>query len=162
MKQLLMSLLMLFTSVNVYAGIEVHTFDSPQQEADYKQLINELRCLVCQNQNIADSNADLAKDLRREIYSMISDGQTRDQIVSFMTDRYGDFVMYRPPFKTSTAVLWVGPFVLLGFGLLGLLLFIRNRKRTPVNNEISETDHVRATGILDGDTANNNNKSNHS
>jgi len=148
MKHILISLLMLMASANLSAGIEVHTFSDPQQEADYKQLINELRCLVCQNQNIADSNADLAKDLRREIYSMISNGQNRDQIVSFMTDRYGDFVMYRPPFKKSTAVLWVGPFVLLGLGLIGLLLFIRKRKNKPVRAEISATDHDRAINLL--------------
>jgi len=157
MKHILISLLMLLASANTYAGIEVHTFDSPQQEADYKQLINELRCLVCQNQNIADSNADLAKDLRREIYGMISNGQDREQIVRFMTDRYGDFVMYRPPFKTSTAVLWAGPFVLLGLGVIGLLLFIRKRKNTPVRDLVSESDHARAAGILD-----NNNKSDNS
>ncbi len=157
MKRIIMSLLMLFISVSSYAGIEVHTFKTPQQEEDYKQLINELRCLVCQNQNIADSNADLAKDLRREIYGMISEGQDRDQIVRFMTDRYGDFVMYRPPFKASTAVLWAGPFVLLGLGVIGLLLFIRKRKKTPVSDQTSESDHARATGILD-----NNNKSENS
>ena len=162
MKHLLLLLLMLFASANLYAGIEVHTFADPQQEADYKQLINELRCLVCQNQNIADSNADLAKDLRREIYGMISNGQSRDQIVTFMTDRYGDFVMYRPPFKTSTAVLWIGPFVLLGLGMIGLLLFIRNRKNIPVSDETSESDHARAIGILDGDLLEDEKKSNNS
>ncbi len=156
MKHILISLLMLLASANTYAGIEVHTFDTPQQEADYKQLINELRCLVCQNQNIADSNADLAKDLRREIYGMISNGQDRDQIVRFMTDRYGDFVMYRPPFKTSTAVLWAGPFVLLGLGVIGLLLFIRKRKNTPVRDPVSESDHARAAGILDNDNKSDN------
>jgi len=156
MKHIVMSLLMLLASANAYAGIEVHTFDTPRQEADYKQLINELRCLVCQNQNIADSNADLAKDLRREIYGMISNGQDRDQIVRFMTDRYGDFVMYRPPFKTSTAVLWVGPFVLLGLGVIGLLLFIRKRKNMPVVDQASESDHARAVGILDNDNKSDN------
>jgi len=156
MKRILLSLLMLLASAYSYAGIEVHTFSTPQQEADYKQLINELRCLVCQNQNIADSNADLAKDLRREIYGMISDGQNRDQIVTFMTDRYGDFVMYRPPFKPSTAVLWAGPFVLLGLGIIGLLMFIRKRKNMPVSDQISEADHTRAMGILDNDNKSNN------
>lgn len=156
MKHLLISLLMLCASMSLYAGIEVHTFSDPQQEADFKQLINELRCLVCQNQNIADSNADLAKDLRREIYDMISKGQSRDEIVSFMTDRYGDFVMYRPPLNNSTAVLWVGPFVLLGVGVTGLLMFIRKRKKMSVSVEISEVDHAKASDLLDD------NKSDHS
>ncbi len=150
MKHLLLTLLMSFASAQLYAGIEVHDFTNPQQEEAYKQLINELRCLVCQNQNIADSDADLAKDLRREIYGMLKSGQSRDEIVSFMTDRYGDFVMYRPPFRSSTAVLWIGPFVLMGFGLLGLLLFIRKRKHVPVS-DMSESDHARASELLEKD-----------
>ena len=95
------------------AAIEAYQFDSPQMEADYKQLIAELRCLVCQNQNLADSDAELAQDLRRETYEMLRQGKSPQQVMTFMVERYGDFVLYRPQFKSSTYLLWLGPFLLL-------------------------------------------------
>ncbi|TNF87598.1 MAG: cytochrome c-type biogenesis protein CcmH [Gammaproteobacteria bacterium] len=95
------------------AAIEAYEFDSPEMEADYKQLIAELRCLVCQNQNLADSDAELAQDLRRETYEMLQQGKSRQQVMTFMVERYGDFVLYRPQFKSSTYLLWLGPFLLL-------------------------------------------------
>ncbi len=124
---LLLSLLLF--SLAAVARVEVHTFDSPEQEADYRQLINELRCLVCQNQNLADSNAELAQDLRRQTYEMIKGGADMDEVVDYMVQRYGDFVLYRPPLNLSTLLLWVGPFLILGSGVLVLVLTIRRRKR---------------------------------
>ncbi len=111
-----------FASSIAQAAIEAYEFDSPQMEADYNQLIDELRCLVCQNQNLADSDADLAKDLRRETFDMLKQGKSQQEVMDFMVERYGDFVLYRPQFKTSTYLLWIGPFVLL---LLVLYLFVR-------------------------------------
>jgi cytochrome c-type biogenesis protein CcmH len=113
-----------------WAGVEVHSFDDPQKEQQYKHLVTELRCLVCQNQNLADSNAELAQDLRQEIYEMIQAGASQQEIIDFMVDRYGDFVLYRPPFKKSTAFLWIGPFLILAIGLLALILFIRKHRQT--------------------------------
>jgi cytochrome c-type biogenesis protein CcmH len=97
----------------VQAAIEAYEFDSAQMEADYRKLIDELRCLVCQNQNLSGSDADLARDLRRETYEMLREGKSPQQVVEFMVARYGDFVLYRPQFKTNTYLLWLGPFVLL-------------------------------------------------
>ena len=108
------------------AAIEAYEFDNAQVEADYNRLIDELRCLVCQNQNLAESDADLARDLRRETYEMLSDGKTPDQVTDFMVQRYGDFVLYRPQFKSSTYLLWLGPFLLMVAALVYLLRRLRS------------------------------------
>ena len=104
-------------------------FDSPEQEARYNALTQELRCAVCQNQNLADSDAPLAQDLRQEIYDMMMAGQTDDQIKTFMVDRYGDFVLYRPPVQGNTLALWIIPAVLLGGGAIAVMFTVRNRNR---------------------------------
>ena len=124
---LLLSFLFLLVAGPAEADIEIHRFDDPQQEATYKQLIYELRCLVCQNQNLADSHADLAKDLREEIYEMVRAGKSRQEIIEFMVQRYGDFVLYRPPVKTETLPLWAGPFVLLLIALVVFVIIVRRR-----------------------------------
>ncbi len=113
MRPLLFVLLIGCLIAPVRAAIEAYEFDSPKMEADYNQLIDELRCLVCQNQNLAGSDADLAQDLRRETYEMLQQGKSQQQVVDFMVARYGDFVLYRPQFKSSTYLLWLGPFLLL-------------------------------------------------
>lgn len=113
-----------------HANIEMHDFKTPQQEQLYTQLINELRCLVCQNQNLADSNAALALDLRQKTYEMVSSGASRDEIVDFMVSRYGEFVLYRPPVQQNTLLLWLGPglFLLVGIGVAARIV-LRNSKR---------------------------------
>jgi len=121
-------------------GIEVHQFDNPVDEERYKKLIAELRCLVCQNQNLADSNAELAQDLRRKTYELIRSGKTDEEIINYMVERYGDFVLYRPPLKTTTALLWVGPFVILGIGVVVLLKVIRRRRREAA--EVMDETHL--------------------
>ncbi len=102
---------------------------NPALEARMMSLATELRCLVCQNQTIADSHADLAVDLRQQIRDMLNKGMTDAQVRSYMTDRYGDFVLYNPPMKPATALLWVGPGVLLVIALTPLFLVLRRRQR---------------------------------
>jgi cytochrome c-type biogenesis protein CcmH len=101
----------------------------PVMEARMMSMAAELRCLVCQNQTIADSHADLAIDLRQQIREMLAKGQDENQIRDYMTARYGDFVLYKPPFKATTALLWAGPGILLVAALLGLFLMLRARQR---------------------------------
>ncbi|MBK6435717.1 MAG: cytochrome c-type biogenesis protein CcmH [Rhodanobacteraceae bacterium] len=97
-------------------AIDPLPFANDAEEQRFQHLASELRCLVCQNQNIADSDAGLAKDLRKEVFEMMRAGQSDDEIKRFLTDRYGDFVLYRPPFKSTTLVLWIGPIVILVIG----------------------------------------------
>jgi cytochrome c-type biogenesis protein CcmH len=102
---------------------------NPALEARMMGLATELRCLVCQNQTIADSHADLALDLRQQIRELIGKGLSDDQIRAYMTQRYGDFVLYNPPMKSTTALLWVGPGVLLLVALTTLFVVLRRRQR---------------------------------
>ena len=104
-------------------------FEDAAQEQRYNDLTLELRCLVCQNQNLADSDAPLAQDLRQEIYEMMMSGQTDEQIKAFMVDRYGDFVLYRPPMQGNTLALWVMPILLLFGGAVVVFFTVRNRNR---------------------------------
>ncbi len=102
---------------------------NPELEARMMLLAAELRCLVCQNQTIADSHADLAVDLRQQIRQQLAQGKTESEILDYMTARYGDFVLYRPPFKASTALLWLGPALLMAGALGSLALVLRRRQR---------------------------------
>ncbi len=106
-------------------------FTDAETEVRYQQLTVQLRCLVCQNQNLADSDAPLAQDLRQEIYYMMQAGRTDDEIKQFLIDRYGDFVLYMPPVKSNTLVLWLMPAVLLIGGALVVLIVVRRRKLNP-------------------------------
>jgi cytochrome c-type biogenesis protein CcmH len=135
------------SSISV-AGIEFAKFDEPEKEQLYKRLISELRCLVCQNQTIAGSNAELAKDLRKITYDMVQEGKSYDDVVAFMTKRYGDFVMYRPPFKLRTALLWIGPGVFLILGMWFMLRYVRSRNSSQ-HKTLSAEDHKRAASLLD-------------
>lgn len=118
------------------AAIEQREFADAAQRELYYEMIKELRCLVCQNQNLAESDADLAKDLRNKTYDLINQGEDRQSIVDYMVTRYGDFVLYRPPFKLSTAVLWLGPLFLLAIGsvILWRVARRRNDKLTTAND----------------------------
>src|SRR3990167_3116861 len=104
----------------------LYPFDQPKQEAQFKYLLKELRCLVCQNQDLADSNADLANDLRDEVYSLVKEGQSDHEIIDYLTHRYGDFILFKPPVKSVTALLWFGPAM---FICVGLLVFWRSIRR---------------------------------
>lgn len=121
--------------------------ENPQLEQRVMALAAELRCLVCQNQTIADSNADLAKDLRQQIREKLAQGQTEGDIIDYLVARYGDFVLYRPPFKLTTLALWLGPLILLVAGLIALFYRLA-RRRAAAEVELSEAERARAALLL--------------
>jgi len=136
--------------------LDEFSFDSPTQEAEFRELIGKLRCLVCQNESLAGSQAELAQDLRKEVYRMMREGQSQDEILGFLVDRYGDFVLYDPPLKPSTYVLWFGPFVIIAIAAFFMVRSILSRK--PASDEdISDAERERLRALLesdaDGDTA---------
>lgn len=150
MKRLLPFVLGLLLSATSMARVEVHDFDSPEQEARYTKLITELRCLVCQNQNLADSNAELAVDLRRKTYEMVKQDKTEKEIANYMVDRYGEFVLYRPPLNSNTLLLWGGPFVILLIGV-GLLIRTIRRRRAEQGVNVDNATLATAASLLDTD-----------
>lgn len=109
----------------------------------------ELRCLVCQNESLAGSRADLANDLRREIRKMIAEGKGDQEILDFMVARYGDFVLYRPPVKPTTWLLWGGPFLLMGGGLITLIWLLRRRRQLVATSGLSDEQRTLAASLLD-------------
>ncbi|KTD65506.1 cytochrome c-type biogenesis protein [Legionella spiritensis] len=109
----------------------LYPFDNKKQEVQFNQLLKELRCLVCQNQDLADSNADLARDLKGQVYTLIKEGKSDSEISHYLTARYGDFILFKPPVKTITMLLWFGPLLFL---LSGLMIFWRTCLRR-VSNE---------------------------
>jgi cytochrome c-type biogenesis protein CcmH len=119
-----LALLLAFSGLNAQES-------NVQTENRIRQLEEKLRCLVCQNQTLADSSAELAGDLRREVREQVKAGRSDDEIIQFLVQRYGDFVRYEPPFKASTALLWLGPFVLLAGAAAFLLLALRRRRNAP-------------------------------
>lgn len=118
---------MLFLGL-LFAGLShansMYPLSSIKQEAQFNHLLKELRCLVCQNQDLADSNAQLAKDLRLQVYQLVQDGKSDTEIYNYLTSRYGDFILFKPPVKAVTWLLWFGPFVFL---MLGVFIFWRSR-----------------------------------
>ena len=131
------------------AATEAATAADPVAEKRLQKLSEELRCLVCQNQTIADSNAELAQDLRREVRTMIKDGKSDKEIVDFMVTRYGDFVLYRPPVKGITLLLWGGPVALLLLGLFALQRYLRQRSRRMADDQpLSAEEASRAEALL--------------
>ena len=124
----------------------------PALESRVIKLTSELRCLVCQNQSLADSHADLAIDLRNQVRNQMQAGKSDAEIRDYMVARYGDFVLYDPPFKSSTLLLWAGPFALLLVGLLGLAAYVRGRRRRLPAGDLTPVDHARAEAMLRGDS----------
>lgn len=122
---------------------------NPALEAQMHQIAVELRCLVCQNETIAGSNAELAVDLKAQIRDQLQGGQSKDQILAYMVERYGDFVLYNPPVKVSTYILWFGPFLLLGFALWTLRRHIQTGQNAPQDSALSPADVLRARKLLD-------------
>lgn len=128
---------------------EPRSFPSPELADRYRALVEEIRCLVCQNQSIADSNADLARDLRGKVDEMLRAGRSDEEILGYMVDRYGNFVRYRPPFDAATALLWCGPFVLAA-AALGWLLF-RVRRRAPFREGLTDEERSRLARLVKAD-----------
>lgn len=122
--------------------------DNPALEQRMKDLSSKLRCLVCQNQTLADSNADLAVDLRKEIREKMQSGMSDEEIRNFLVSRYGDFVLYQPPFKPTTFLLWVGPFVLLALGIAVLFLTLRRRQKLLADPEPDSADLALSRSLL--------------
>ena len=133
---------------SAWAGEARPLADDPAVEARLKHLAVELRCLVCQNQTLADSNAPLAEDLRREVREMISKDMSDKEIIDFLVARYGDFVLYRPPLKATTTLLWVGPFVLLTIGATVLVITLRRRANKVVDAPVTVEEHRRVEQLL--------------
>ena len=148
--QLFVGMLGLVIAFSAPAKVEVLEFESPAHEERYNKLIAELRCLVCQNQNLADSNAELAVDLRRKTYELVSKDKSEKEIASYMVERYGDFVLYRPPLNSNTLLLWVGPFIIL---LIGVTLLIRTirRRRAEQGVNVDDASLKAAANLLDSD-----------
>ena len=150
MKKLFLVLLLLLTCWStplVATTLAEYHFDTPEQKEEFRRLSEQLRCMVCQNESLAGSDAELAQDLRREVYNMMKSGQTEEQIIDFMVSRYGDFVLYEPPFKPSTYPLWIGPFILFAIGCLLLIRTLSKKKRSH-EVELSEEEQQRLDELL--------------
>ena len=144
----LIILLMLFIFVAANAApIATFKFENEQQEILFHKLSHELRCLVCQNQSIGDSNADLAKDLRNEIYRMIKQGKGEQEIIDFMVQRYGDFVLYNPPVKPITWMLWFGPAIIFFIALFYVLRIIKTHKTNRRSEQLDTKDIERLKSL---------------
>ena len=150
MKRLLLAILLIPCLV---AAEEAKPLAENQQaEARLKALALELRCLVCQNQTLADSSAPLAEDLRREVREMIAKNMTDQEIIDFLVARYGDFVRYRPPLKATTTLLWLGPFLLLVVGGTTLAVALRRRAKKLTDPALSDEDHRTVAQLLSDGT----------
>ena len=134
-----------------HAAIDAYTFKDEAERARYTELTRELRCPKCQNQDIADSNAPIAADLRKEIYRMLGEGQSNQQIIDFMVDRYGEFVRYKPELNAHTWLLWFGPAALLlgGVTLIGVIVRRRRQPRPEEADVLSEEERQRLAHLLD-------------
>ncbi|MCP9451481.1 MAG: cytochrome c-type biogenesis protein CcmH [Nitrospira sp.] len=141
-------IVLLLVSGSAWAGEARPMGDDPAVEARLKQLASELRCLVCQNQTLADSNAPLAEDLRREVREMIAKNMSDQEIIEFLVSRYGDFVLYRPPFKTTTVLLWAGPFVLVVGGGVALAVTLRRRQHMIRDAMMTEEERRQVERLL--------------
>ncbi|HEB56709.1 MAG TPA: cytochrome c-type biogenesis protein CcmH [Gammaproteobacteria bacterium] len=144
---MLSGILLLIFVLSTQAAIVAFKFTDPAKEARFKKFGEELRCLVCQNESLADSNAELALDLRRVLYKMIQNNASDEEIVSFMVDRYGDFVLYKPPVKPTTWLLWFGPFILVAVGLFILIRVIRNTRKQ-VDTKLTEQEQTQLDSLL--------------
>ena len=140
--------LFMCVSLNAQAKVAPNTSADPALEARMMVIAEELRCLVCQNETIAASHADLAIDLKNQIRLKLTQGQSQKQILDFMVERYGDFVLYRPPLKTTTVLLWLGPFILLAIAVLMLVLNVRRRRRSVQPAALSDADIAKARDLL--------------
>ncbi|AXP55232.1 cytochrome c maturation heme lyase subunit CcmH1 [Haemophilus influenzae] len=142
---------LLFSSV-AFSAIDALNFSSPQQESDYHQLTQSLRCPQCQNNNIADSNATIAVDMRSKVFELLQEGKSKNDVVDYMVARYGNFVTYDPPMTASTLVLWIAPLLLV---LLGVVFLLRRKPKaqSAVKSQdvLTDEDNVRLAELLNKD-----------
>lgn len=148
LKRAILGLLLACAMNAVIAKDAVPLAEDPATEQRLIVISEEMRCLVCQNESLAGSRSDLANDLRREIRKLILEGKTDEQIRSFMVERYGDFVLYRPPVKPITWLLWIGPFVILLGGIIGLLIYLRRRNESVPSATLSDEENRRIDALL--------------
>lgn len=141
-----------FSQVSFAAATDLYSFDTPKQQQRFEDLGKQFRCLVCQNESLADSNAPLAKDLRFQVYQMVKQNKTNDEIKQFLMDRYGDFVLFKPRFSFYTAILWIAPFIMLAVALSRLFWLVNRRykKKPGATNahHFSQADRKRIRHLL--------------
>ena len=151
MKPLLISIALLFLAsllgAPAQATLEAFDFSGKVSEQRYKDLIEELRCLVCQNESLSGSQAELAQDLRQEVYALMAQGKSDQEVVDFLVARYGDFVLYNPPVKPSTYLLWYGPFVLAVIALVVLFRTVATRRQS-TEPKLSQEEQTRVDALL--------------
>ena len=134
-----------------YADEATPLASDPALEQRLVSISEEMRCLVCQNESLSGSRSELAQDLRREIRDLIKQGKTDAEIRTFMVDRYGDFILYRPPVKPTTWLLWIGPFVLMFAGIVALLMYLRRRNTQVATTSLSDDENKRIDALLRDD-----------
>ncbi len=145
---LITSILILLSVQQLHAAEVMLEFDSPEQETRFEELLEELRCMVCQNQTLADSNARLARDLRERTYNMVRSGKSNNEIIEHMVERFGDFVLYRPPLKKTTVLLWFGPAIFLIIAVSTFWLYSHRTRRRPIS-DLSPVERQKAQRLLD-------------
>jgi len=138
-------------ATNAWAKDAAPLAEDPVVEQRMIRITEDLRCLVCQNESLAGSHADLAEDLRREVRSLIRQGKTDDEVKDFLVSRYGDFVLYKPPVKPTTWLLWAGPFVFLVMGVIVLVRYLRRRDRQVTRSALTDEEKQRAEALLKAD-----------
>lgn len=148
MRKLFFTLMLAFSAIAAQAREAPLAADNPELEKRVMELSDELRCLVCQNQTLADSNAELAIDLKNQVREKLASGMSNQDVIDYMVERYGDFVLYRPPVKGITWLLWFGPFLLLVGGVA--VLVIKLKRRQPADKALPESDMQRAAALLTG------------
>ncbi|MDP8099497.1 cytochrome c-type biogenesis protein [Pasteurella atlantica] len=151
MKKIVYLLLFCF-SLSAVAAIDALDFSSPQQEEDYHLLTQELRCPQCQNNNIADSNATIAVDMRAKVFELLQEGKQKQDIIDYMVERYGHFVTYDPPVTTATAILWIAPVLLILFGLFFIFSHHSRKNKTQKivksNEDLTASEQQRLATLL--------------
>ena len=150
MTRSLLLILMLICFATLGVAKDAQPNEDPQIEQRMKALTEQLRCLVCQNETLADSRADLAEDLRKQIREQMKAGKSDQEIIAYLTARYGDFVLYKPPVKATTYLLWFGPFVLMIAGTIVLFRYLKSRRKLIQDKPLSAAEHQRAEEILRG------------
>ncbi|MBD1389828.1 cytochrome c-type biogenesis protein CcmH [Neiella sp. HB171785] len=149
------ALIAVIWAVSAQAAIDAYPFEDAAKEAQFRELINEIRCPKCQNQTISDSDAGLAKDLKDKTYEMVQQGASKQQVIDYMVQRYGDFVHYQPPIKQSTWVLWFGPFAFLLIAVVGVMIMIA-KKRAPkaAAGQLTDAEKARLQELMKKDDSN--------